>query len=108
MALLQVKLKDTDASALSKRFGHHVGGRIDYKAALAALTINLQSATPLDDYWLFRDNSVPSGKSPIGGGTESTTTMRDFLQSKVEEHSSYREHMPYPTDRYMQAAILSN
>jgi hypothetical protein len=44
LSLLKVKLKEADVRLLKKLYGK--GDRIDYRLALAALTINMDSLTP--------------------------------------------------------------
>lgn len=58
LALMKIKLKEVDEKALALKHGQAVSGKINYKSALAALTINLESQNPFEDYWVFRNHPL--------------------------------------------------
>ena len=78
--LLHIKLGDFDIELIKKRFSHPCESRIDYKGALAALTVNFSSNKPLEDFWIFRDTTV-------GTDTKTSMSMKDFLESKIDRES---------------------
>lgn len=80
LELLHIKVSDFDVDLIKKRFSHPCESRIDYKSALAALTVNFNTKSPLDEFWIFRDTNV-------GTDVKTTVSMRDFLESKIDRES---------------------
>jgi hypothetical protein len=82
LELLHIKISDFDKDLLKKRFSHPCEARIDYKPALAALTVNFSAENPLDGFWVFRD----TGKN---SDAITTVSMKAFLESKIDKESQY-------------------
>lgn len=80
--LLHIRLGDFDINLIKKRFSHPCESRIDYKPALAALTVNFTVKDPLEEKWIFRDIN-------IGNDTKTTLSMREFLESKIDKESKF-------------------
>jgi hypothetical protein len=54
--LLNLRLKEVDKKLLVKIFSHPTESSIEYKNALAYLTINLELPDPLSGFWVLRLN----------------------------------------------------
>ena len=76
--LLHIKVTDFDVNLIKKRFSHPCEQRIDYKGALAAMTVNFNVKRPLEEFWIFRDTNKE---------TTTTVSMKDFLESKIDRES---------------------
>ena len=57
-ALLKIKLQESEKKVIKLKFGKVTDDRIDYKEALAALTVDTKSISPMDDYWIVRGGAT--------------------------------------------------
>lgn len=58
-ALLKIKLQENEKKMIKLKFGKVTDDRINYKEALAALSVDTKSLSPMESYWIVRGGSHP-------------------------------------------------